>query len=108
MDAWNQCLRRIQHLGYNKGYLWGKDRWLKKLGYMAKDWNQFGYQLRGTPPKTKKTVIGHLTMEERLKACVKKWRDGRKIPGWLQTLENRSSNWRDRGKYLRGRKAFYV
>ena len=104
MDEWSKCLRRIQHKAYNQVYRWGSDPWFKKLETFCKDWNQFAYQLKGVKQKKIMPVKKYSAMEERLKYCLKFWNDKRKIPGWTQTLENIRSNWRDRGKYIRGRK----
>lgn len=102
MDQWSKCLRKIQHNAYNKVYRW-KNRWFKKLETICKDWNHFAYQLNGVKQKKAMPIKQYSIMDERLKYCLQCWKDKRKIKGWTQTLENMRSNWRDRGKYIRGR-----
>jgi hypothetical protein len=102
MDEWGGRLRKIQHHGYNNNYRFQKDFW-RKLGNLAKVWNHWGYQLKGMKRK-KQRIKEYHTMDERLKVCLKYWRDNRRVKGWAQTFDNIRSNWRDRGRYIKGRK----
>jgi len=101
MKSWAHCFRRIQHNGYNYAHRAGDD-FGRKLATLVLTWNRWRYQLKGSPGKVR-VVREYHTIEERLKACVRYWGDNRRIRGWAQTFENMRSNWRDRGKYLKGR-----
>ena len=104
MDEWTKALRRIQHIGYNRA-LREKNKWYRRLEAICKSWREIYYHIEGSRQKKPKELKECTTWDECFKRCLKKWNDNRRYDPWTKRLETIRSNWRDRGKRIRGRMA---
>lgn len=101
MDEWGIRLRKMQGYGYKKLYRL-LNPWSRKLTRLSNTWSKFNYQTEGRDDRKVTTTKQYVSMDERLKDCIKYSLNKRRVKGWPQRLSTIQTSWRDRRRRLKG------
>jgi len=101
MDKWGIRLRKMQCYGYKKFYRL-LNPWSGKLTRISNTWSKFNYQTEGRDDRKAIITKQYVSMDERLKDCLKYSLNKRRVKGWPQAFATIQTAWRDRRRRLKG------